>query len=414
VRTRFASMDTFGFPIDLTELMARERGYSVDTPGFERALEAQRTQSKEESVGAAASCAGRGAGNAGGVGVSRRAGADRASRPIPFSWAMTRSKPRPGLRRSATSVVAAAALVLAERPSTWRSGGQISDRARSSVRVGASTWKKCARPDGRVAMIGRIEGAFQWGPVTARVPRDTRQDTERNHTATHLLHAALRQVLGDHVHQRGSLVAPDRLRFDFSHPSPLDAAAIAAVEGLVNREIARAVSVDVDGEAVRGRGGGRRDGAVRREIRRRRPGGLGPGVLRGAVRRHACGNTSEILQFKIVSETGVGGRHPPDRSGHGPGCVRNGPACTTVRSTGSRHRCARRRTRWHSPHASSTSSPNAVRWRSASAEAARRVRRGVRPGTRRGISWNARQAVDGRASWRSGCRPRREIIAGAG
>lgn len=93
------------------------------------------------------------------------------------------------------------------------------------------------RVAGRVAVIGAVEGEFEPGPVRAEVAAPTRRQTERNHTATHLLHAALRRVLGDHVFQQGSLVAPDRLRFDFSHTGPMSAAEIAEVERLVNEAI---------------------------------------------------------------------------------------------------------------------------------------------------------------------------------
>jgi alanyl-tRNA synthetase len=199
------------------------------------------------------------------------------------------------------------ALVLADRPFYVESGGQISDRGEIVGQGWRLDVEEVRKADGRVAMIGRIEGVFQWGPVTARVPRDTRQDTERNHTATHLLHAALRQVLGEHVHQRGSLVAPDRLRFDFSHPSPLDAVAIAAVEGLVNREIARAVPVTWTEKpyAVAVADGamalfGEKYGDIVRVVSVR---GFSAELCGGTHVR----NTSEILQFKIVSETGVGG-----------------------------------------------------------------------------------------------------------
>jgi alanyl-tRNA synthetase len=97
--------------------------------------------------------------------------------------------------------------------------------------------------DGRPAAIGTLTGEFHFGPVTARVPSGRRHDTERNHTATHLLHAALRRVLGEAVHQAGSLVAPDRLRFDFTHHGPVGAERLQEVEALVNQAIWRATPV---------------------------------------------------------------------------------------------------------------------------------------------------------------------------
>jgi len=302
----FRLYDTYGFPIDLTELMARERGYTVDTAGFERALDAQRSQSKEERRSKQL-----------GVGVDALSDLDAWDYPDPAERRLAPEQLRfVGYDRLdvETRVVAKrdleggrAALILEERPFYVEAGGQVSD-------VGAVTgegWRlevdELRKVDGRVAVLGRLEGTFRWGPVTAHVPRDTRLDTERNHTATHLLHAALRSVLGEHVHQRGSLVAPDRLRFDFSHPKPLTPSEIAAVEELVNREIARATPVSwierPYQEAVA-------SGAM--ALFGEKYGDIVRVVLVPGFSAELCGgthvrNTSEILQLKIVAETGVGG-----------------------------------------------------------------------------------------------------------
>ena len=299
----FRLYDTFGFPLDLTELMARERGYTVDTSGFERALDVQRTQSKDERRGRR-------------IAVSLD-GLDRETWETPADLGATAARLRfVGYDQLETPALVVAkrdlgdgrvALILDDRPFYVESGGQISDRGE----IVGPGWRveveEVRTADGRVAMIGRLEGAFQWGPVTARVPRDTRQDTERNHTATHLLQAALRQVLGEHVHQRGSLVAPDRLRFDFSHANPLDPDAVAAVEALVNREIARALPVTWTerpyAEAVASGAMalfGEKYGDVVRVV-------TVPGFSAELCGGTHVRNTSEILQFKIIAETGIGG-----------------------------------------------------------------------------------------------------------
>jgi alanyl-tRNA synthetase len=143
--------------------------------------------------------------------------------------------------------------------------------------------------------------------VQARVPADVRRDTERNHTATHLLHAALRTVLGEHVHQRGSLVAPDRLRFDFSHGGPMRPEQVAEVEEIVNREIWRALPVDRTERAYRDAVA---DGAM--ALFGEKYGDVVRVITVPGFSKELCGgthvrNTSEIALFKVVAETGVGG-----------------------------------------------------------------------------------------------------------
>src|SRR5205085_7841568 len=100
--------------------------------------------------------------------------------------------------------------------------------------------------EGRPAAVGTLRGTFKFGRARAVVPTQRRRDTERNHTATHLLHAALRKVLGEAVHQAGSLVAPDRLRFDFTHHGPVKRGRLDEIEAIVNQEIWRAIPVTTD------------------------------------------------------------------------------------------------------------------------------------------------------------------------
>jgi len=312
----FKLYDTFGFPIDLTELMARERGYSVDIAGFEVALQAQRAQSQAERRSKR-------------VGVEQDVLAgdgwiidDAIGRSLRGEATPAGGQPKLGGDAQSftgydsldvdTTVVAKrdlpdgrVAVILRETPFYAESGGQISDRGEilgEGWRVDVDEVRKV---DGRIAAIGRATGEVNLGKARASVPRDRRRDTERNHTATHLLHAALRQILGEHVHQAGSLVAPDRLRFDFTHHGPLTQQHLTEVENQVNSGILEGVQLDFAqrpyAEAVA-------SGAM--ALFGEKYGDVVRVVTIPGLSVELCGgthvrNTAEIALFKITSETGV-------------------------------------------------------------------------------------------------------------
>jgi alanyl-tRNA synthetase len=328
----FKLYDTFGFPIDLTELMARERGYSVDIAGFEAALQAQRTQSQEErrskKVGIEQDLLGVGEWIVGTVGATVGTILDAAAGPKASRAPRSKNADAQdggGLNSAPvgtftgydtldvnTDVIAKrdlpdgrAAVILRETPFYVESGGQISDRGE----IQGDGWRvdvdEVRKVDGRTAALGKVTGKVQLGKARATVPRDRRRDTERNHTATHLLHAALRQVLGEHVHQAGSLVAPDRLRFDFTHHGPLTPHQVSEVENLVNRGILDGIQLTFEqkpyAEAVAG-------GAM--HLFNEKYGDVVRVVTIPGLSVELCGgthvrNTAEIALFKIVSETGV-------------------------------------------------------------------------------------------------------------
>ena len=222
----FRLYDTFGFPVDLTELMASERGYRLDLEAFERELEQQRKRSREDRAAAD-------------IGLDADALAD--------GWVTIADGEQEfvGYEVDAveTEVLAyrhvddGVALQLRQNPFYTESGGQISDRGQVAGEGWRMTVRQVRKIGGRSSIIGSLEGEFAPGIVQAEVAGPPRRDTERNHTATHLLHAALRRVLGEHVFQQGSLVAPDRLRFDFSHTGPLTEDQRTEIEGLVNEAI---------------------------------------------------------------------------------------------------------------------------------------------------------------------------------
>ena len=296
----FRLYDTFGFPIDLTELMASERGYTVDIAGFESALDEQRTRSKDErksrKLGVEANVLGEIASwerpSPDATGDSRFVGYDE----VEIQTNVT------ALRRLDGNRVA---ILLGESPFYAESGGQISDEGEivgNGWRVDVDGVKKV---DGRSAALGALTGEFHWGAVTARVPSARRKDTERNHTATHLMHSALRHVLGEAVHQAGSLVAPDRLRFDFTHHGPVKGDKLAEVEGIVNREIWRAHPVtwsEMPYPDALAKGAmalfGEKYGDVVRVVDV-------PGFSMELCGGTHVRNTSEIGLFVILSETGV-------------------------------------------------------------------------------------------------------------
>jgi alanyl-tRNA synthetase len=234
----FRLYDTYGFPLDLTADALKARGVTVDTDGFSRAMERQ----KEE---ARASWAGSGEAQTDPVWFRLRErlgateflgyGAESAEGEV---LAMVR-----GIGEAVETAETGdeVALVVNQTPFYAESGGQVGDTGTIENDGGARfvVTDVQKRADGLFVHFGRLEsGRLAVGDaVRLMVDGARRQKIRANHSATHLLHAALRDVLGGHVAQKGSLVAPDRLRFDFSHPKPLDAAELESVEALANQVV---------------------------------------------------------------------------------------------------------------------------------------------------------------------------------
>lgn len=226
----FTLKDTYGFPLDLTEKIAAERGLSVDVAGFEAALEEQRARSRAATQFKR--------------GVDADVWVDRDLPASEFTGYHTTSGSAQVLALvvesddvSAAQAGQAVQVVLDRTPFYAESGGQVGDTGVIEGPQGQVVVEDTLRPvPGLIVHYGRVTtGSISRGEtVTAQVDAQRRDDIKRNHTATHLLHRALRDVLGEHAAQAGSLVAPDRLRFDFTHTSALSPEQLREVERRVN------------------------------------------------------------------------------------------------------------------------------------------------------------------------------------
>ncbi len=238
----FRLYDTYGFPPELTEEVAAERGFGVDMEGFKREMEAQRERGRaaqafrKDKMSEAYAAVG--------LGATRFTGYET----------LAGESVVVGLLREGVSVQRVGGgeeleVVTMETPFYAEGGGQVGDRG------------EITGPDGRfivedtqATMLGFyvhrgrvVDGEMVVGdPVAMTVDPGHRRESARNHTATHLLHAALRQVLGQHVRQAGSLVAPDRLRFDFTHPVGLGRADLHDIRNLVNEKISSDLQITKD------------------------------------------------------------------------------------------------------------------------------------------------------------------------
>jgi alanyl-tRNA synthetase len=234
--TAFTLYDTYGFPLDLTQDALKPRGIGVDIASFTDAMERQRQKARASWAGS-----GEAADEAVWFTLREKAGAteflgyetERAEAEI--SAIVRDGKEVDSLKKGEVGIV-----LLNQTPFYAESGGQVGDTgviSADGVRFNVTETKKHA---GDVfAHVGTVEqGVLKAGmPVALDVDRARRSAIRKNHSATHLIHEALRQVLGDHVAQKGSLVAPDRLRFDFSHPKPMTSEEIARVEDIANEVV---------------------------------------------------------------------------------------------------------------------------------------------------------------------------------
>ncbi len=226
--TAFQLSDTFGFPLDLTELIARERGFAVDTEGFARALEAQKNRSRKAAEQAQGDWV-----------VVRQVAESGAELPVFTGYDELTTKASLLRYRAVTTKEKKQEfhVVLDRTPFYAESGGQIGDTGYlesdlSKVRV-LDTRKE---NDLIVHVVSELPTDVE-AEITARVDVTRRQMIQRHHSATHLLHAVLREVLGSHVAQRGSMVSEKLLRFDFSHFQKVTDDQLREVERLVNQRI---------------------------------------------------------------------------------------------------------------------------------------------------------------------------------
>jgi len=296
--TAFQLYDTYGFPLDLTADVARELGLAVDLAGFEKAMQGQREQSRAASHFAAD--------------YSKDVAIDAHCVFTGYTRLAEESKIvallKGGQRVDKLEAGEEGVVVLEKTPFYAESGGQVGDqgaiRADGALFAVADTRKQ----GGDIILhVGKLEqGELAVGASTAaEVDAGRRNATALNHSATHLLHAALRQVLGEHVAQKGSLVNPERLRFDFSHFEPISAEQLREIERLVNRQIRAntAVSAQVmpKDEAMKAGAMALFGEKYGEEVRVLKIGDFST-ELCGGIHAERAG---DIGFFKIVSETGV-------------------------------------------------------------------------------------------------------------
>jgi alanyl-tRNA synthetase len=231
--TAFTLYDTYGFPLDLTQDALRARGISVDLASFNDAMERQRKKARASWAGS-----GDTATETVWFALREKTGATEfLGYETESTEGVVTALVRDGKEVSELKKGESGALLMNQTPFYGESGGQVGDSGemrREGVRLAVTDTQKKAG-DVFAHMVKVEEGAVKVGdPLLLEVDHARRAAIRQNHSATHLLHEALRQVLGDHVAQKGSLVAPDRLRFDFSHPKPMSAQEIERVEDIAN------------------------------------------------------------------------------------------------------------------------------------------------------------------------------------
>ena len=300
----FKLYDTYGFPLDLTKEILEEKGYGIDEDGFKACMEEQRTKARTARevtnyMGADAT-------------VYDEIDATVTSEFVGYDHLTDQSKVT--VLTTDTDIVEAltdgqmGTIFVEKTPFYATMGGQEGDKG--EITLGDAVFQvedTIKLLGGKIGHVGRMtKGMIKTGDVvTLSVHAADRADTCKNHSATHLLQKALKTVLGSHVEQKGSLVTPDRLRFDFAHFQPMTAEEIAEVEALVNKEIRAALPVTTDvmniEEAKKSGAMALFDEKYSENVRV---------VSMGDFSKELCGgthvaNTSEILAFKILSESGI-------------------------------------------------------------------------------------------------------------
>lgn len=227
----FRLYDTYGFPLDLTELMAREQSLTVDNAGFEEAMDEQRKRAREAGKWELA------------IDYQPEKWDElskgTASRFIGYTDLEADTEIRRLMREDGRVF-----FTLADTPFYAQSGGQVGDRGiieGDGFRIRVLDTQKVGS---HIVHVGEVDGELGEAKVIARVDAARRRDTERNHTATHLLHQALRDTLGTHVSQAGSLVSPERLRFDVTHFQKMEFAQLEDIEGQVNEHIRQDLEIE--------------------------------------------------------------------------------------------------------------------------------------------------------------------------
>ena len=300
----FKLYDTYGFPLDLTKEILEEKGYGIDEEGFQKAMEEQRVKARTARevtnyMGADATVYDEIDVNV----TTKFEGYDHLTYDSEITVLTTEKEIVTSLVEGQKGTV-----FVKETPFYATMGGQEGDCGVIETANGKFVVEDTIKlRGGKFGHVGRMEsGMLSTGEtVTLKVNEQARRDTEKNHSATHLLQKALKTVLGSHVEQKGSLVTPDRLRFDFAHFQAMTPEEIAQTETLVNKEIQAALPVVTDVMNIEE---AKKSGAMAlfgekydQKVRV---------VSMGDFSKELCGgthvkNTSSIMLFKIVSEAGI-------------------------------------------------------------------------------------------------------------